>query len=146
MLGSLEPLPDVPAPLSRSLCGAGAGALLARLAGPPGLAAFDADGTIWDGDIGEEVLKALIAEEQLIDPPADPWGAYDSLVKRDPAEGFTFTGRVMRGLSETRLRELSARVFAQIIEAQVFPEVLEPPKGGAFAFHGDGVIGWLHRL
>ena len=30
--------------------------------------------------------------------------------------------------------------------AQVFPEVLEPPKGGgAFAFHGDGVIGWLHR-
>ena len=30
--------------------------------------------------------------------------------------------------------------------AQVFPEVLAPPKGGAFAFHGDGVIGWLHRL
>jgi site-specific recombinase XerD len=30
--------------------------------------------------------------------------------------------------------------------AQVFPEVLEPPKGGAFAFHGDGVCGWLHRL
>jgi integrase/recombinase XerD len=30
--------------------------------------------------------------------------------------------------------------------AQVFPEVLEPPKGGAFAFHGDGIIGWLHRL
>ena len=30
--------------------------------------------------------------------------------------------------------------------AQVFPEVLAPPKGGAFAFHGDGIIGWLHRL
>ena len=30
--------------------------------------------------------------------------------------------------------------------AQVFPDVLAPPKGGAFAFHGDGVIGWLHRL
>ena len=30
--------------------------------------------------------------------------------------------------------------------AQVFPEVLAPPKGGAFTFHGDGVIGWLHRL
>ena len=30
--------------------------------------------------------------------------------------------------------------------AQVFPEVLEAPKGGAFAFRGDGVIGWLHRL
>ena len=32
------------------------------------------------------------------------------------------------------------------VDAQVFPKVLEPPKGGAFAFHGDGVIGWLHRL
>lgn len=30
--------------------------------------------------------------------------------------------------------------------AQVFPDVLAPPKGGAFALHGDGVIGWLHRL
>ena len=30
--------------------------------------------------------------------------------------------------------------------AQVFPDVLAPPKGGAFAFHGDGIIGWLHRL
>src|SRR6202043_2453500 len=24
--------------------------------------------------------------------------------------------------------------------AQVFPDVLAPPKGGAFAFHGDGVV------
>jgi integrase/recombinase XerD len=31
--------------------------------------------------------------------------------------------------------------------AQVFPDVLAPPKGGAFAFHcDDGIIGWLHRL
>ena len=30
--------------------------------------------------------------------------------------------------------------------AQVFPDVLAPPKGGAFAFHGDGVIGWLRHL
>ena len=30
--------------------------------------------------------------------------------------------------------------------AQVFPEVLAPPKGGAFAIHGEGILGWLHRL
>jgi integrase/recombinase XerD len=30
--------------------------------------------------------------------------------------------------------------------AQVFPEVLVPPKGGAFVFHGDGLTGWLRRL
>jgi integrase/recombinase XerD len=30
--------------------------------------------------------------------------------------------------------------------AQVFPEVLAPPKGGAFIFHGNDVTGWLRRL
>ena len=30
--------------------------------------------------------------------------------------------------------------------AQVFPEILAPPKGGAFVFHGDDIAGWLRRL
>jgi integrase/recombinase XerD len=30
--------------------------------------------------------------------------------------------------------------------AQVFPEVLAPPKGGAFVFRGDDITSWLRRL
>jgi len=30
--------------------------------------------------------------------------------------------------------------------AQVFPEVLAPPKGGAYVFHGDDITSWLRRL
>ncbi len=30
--------------------------------------------------------------------------------------------------------------------AQVFPEVLAPPKGGAYIFRGDDITGWLRRL
>jgi site-specific recombinase XerD len=30
--------------------------------------------------------------------------------------------------------------------AQVFPEVLAPPKGGAFVFHDNDLTGWLRRL
>jgi site-specific recombinase XerD len=30
--------------------------------------------------------------------------------------------------------------------AQVFPEVLAPPKGGAFVVHDDDLTGWLRRL
>jgi len=30
--------------------------------------------------------------------------------------------------------------------AQVFPEILAPPKGGAFVFRGDDITGWLRRL
>ncbi len=30
--------------------------------------------------------------------------------------------------------------------AQVFPEILAPPKGGAFIFRGEDITGWLRRL
>jgi integrase/recombinase XerD len=30
--------------------------------------------------------------------------------------------------------------------AQVFPEVLAPPKGGAFVLRGEDITGWLRRL
>jgi len=30
--------------------------------------------------------------------------------------------------------------------AQIFPEILAPPKGGAFVFHGNDLTGWLRRL
>lgn len=30
--------------------------------------------------------------------------------------------------------------------AQVFPDVLAPPKGGAFVFHGNNLTSWLRRL
>jgi integrase/recombinase XerD len=30
--------------------------------------------------------------------------------------------------------------------AQVFPEVLAPPKDGILTCHDDGIVGWLHRL
>ena len=30
--------------------------------------------------------------------------------------------------------------------AQVFPEILAPPKGGAFIFRDDDLVGWLRRL
>jgi integrase/recombinase XerD len=30
--------------------------------------------------------------------------------------------------------------------AQVFPEILAPPKGGTFIFHGNDLTGWLRRL
>jgi phosphoserine phosphatase len=121
MPGSFDPPLDIPEPLARCLLGEGSAAFLKRLRGPPGVAAFDADGTLWEGDIGEEVLRELIARRHLVEPPVDPWGEYEALVKRDPAAGFAFSGRVMHGLSEALLRELSAEIFARTVAAQVFP-------------------------
>ena len=30
--------------------------------------------------------------------------------------------------------------------AQVFPEILAPPKGGAYVFRGEDITSWLRRL
>src|SRR5271154_3058990 len=104
MLGSLKAHQESPEPLARSLTGEGASALLARLEGPPGLAAFGAAGTIWDGDLGAELFKDLIAEGALYGAPPDPWGEYLRRLKLDPASAFTFSGEVLRGLTEVELR------------------------------------------
>ena len=79
-----------PDPLARSLRGEAGHALVSRLEGPPGLAAFDADGTLWDGDLGEAVLLDLIAARRLRDPPRDPWAEYLALFERGPAEAFAY--------------------------------------------------------
>jgi len=111
-----------PEPLVRALRGKAAAALVSRLAGPPGLAAFDADGTLWDGDLGEAVLRDLVARRRLLDSPRDPWGEYLRLFEVGPAEAFAYAGRLMAGLSELEVRETSARIFATEFAPRVFPE------------------------
>ena len=38
------------------------------------IAAFDADGTLWDMDMGEHFFQHQISKKLLPDLPADPWG------------------------------------------------------------------------
>ena len=40
------------------------------------VAAFDADGTLWDADLGEGLFAHQI-DHKLVDLPADPWGHYN---------------------------------------------------------------------
>jgi phosphoserine phosphatase len=113
-----------PEPLVRALRGAPSvqAALVSRLSGPPGLAAFDADGTLWAGDLGEAVLIDLISRRRLLDAPRDPWATYLGLFDQGPAAAFAYAGRLMAGLSETEVRETSARVFAADFTGRIFPE------------------------
>ena len=52
--------------------------------GPHATACFDADGTIWRGDVGEDFLRELIAKERLIaPPPGDLYAQYEAMVPVD---------------------------------------------------------------
>lgn len=83
---------------------------------PPKLACFDADGTLWAGDIGEAFLQRLISEALI----PDVWVEYEHLVAVDPARAYAFAVRVMAGLSEAEVKRWAEAFFLEY-EDKVFP-------------------------
>ena len=74
--------------------------LIARTSGP---IAFDADGTLWPGDVGEALLR---------DYSAPLYAEYEQRVAKDPCEAYAWTALVMAGESEAALESRSRRVFS----------------------------------
>jgi len=90
-----------------------------RAAAPGGIAAFDADGTLWREDIGEAFLKHLVASGWVRLPDGrDPYEAYERAVERDRRTGYAYAAQLQAGLEE-------AMVAA---EAERFARSWVPPR------------------
>ncbi len=68
----------------------------------PGPVAFDADGTLWAGDVGDELVRDLGRFEE-----------YEQRVRVDPIEGYTWAVEILEGHDEHELIERSRRLFAR---------------------------------
>lgn len=68
----------------------------------PGVTVFDADGTLWQGDVGDELVRDLGRFEE-----------YERLVRRDPIAGYTWAAELLEGLDERALLERCERLFAR---------------------------------
>jgi phosphatidylglycerophosphatase C len=87
-------------------------------------AAFDADGTVWTGDFGEELLRDLAARGRLIgQPPGDPHAIYERLFVEDPPRAFAYCVEVMRGLKVSDVERWSDDLYDSHFAARVFPSV-----------------------
>jgi phosphatidylglycerophosphatase C len=88
-----------------------------------GAAAFDADGTLWRGDVGEDLLRLLIAEDRLprFGGRRDVYEEYERRVARDPAAGFRYAVEVMAGLDERELSAVARDFFQRLYSGRVFP-------------------------
>ena len=69
------------------------------------LACLDADGTLWNEDLGEAFFRWLAAGALLpglcaTPDPFETWNEYETRVKRNRSEGFTWAVKCMAGLSE----------------------------------------------
>lgn len=90
-----------------------------RAAGSGGVAAFDADGTLWREDVGEAFLRHLVTLGWVRLPDGrDPYEAYERAVERDKRTGYAYAAQLQAGL-------LAAEVAA---EADRFARSWVPPR------------------
>lgn len=111
---------------------------VAALGGP---VAFDADGTLWRGDVGEELLRWLAHEGRL--PAArgrhGVYAEYERRVARDPADAYAWSVEVMRGIEEAPLLE----ACEGLIRARFAGRLLRPVRLVLEALAASGCEVWI---
>jgi phosphoserine phosphatase len=77
---------------------------------------FDADGTLWRGDVGEDFLRFAI-HRRLFDASYE---RYEELLAESPARAYAYCVEVMRGQPEASLREHCAAFFTERFHGRIF--------------------------
>jgi phosphoserine phosphatase len=94
----------------------------------PRVAVFDCDGTLWAPDSGSSFMRWTI-EQGLLSSEAVAWlnERYEGYQSGHVSE-LAICGemvQVYRGIPEETLRKAAAEFFREIIEPQIFPEMLQ---------------------
>ena len=63
---------------------------------PKPVAAFDADGTLWDTDLGENFFHHQI-DHKLVPLPNNPWNHYQELKQKSPQEAYLWLAQICQG-------------------------------------------------
>ncbi len=68
------------------------------------IAAFDADGTLWPGDMGETFFRYQI-QNNLVELPHKPWDYYINLHSEKPKDAYLWLAQINKGRNITKVRE-----------------------------------------
>ena len=82
-----------------------------KFAGAPMIAAFDADGTLWDCDIGEGFFNYEIKNLPLKGLPPDPWAHYDEWKLRDPIAAYLWLAQINKGHSYSEIQKWASQAI-----------------------------------
>lgn len=98
----------------------------AKAKGDPLFAAFDADGTLWDTDLGENFFQYQI-DGKHVDLPQDPWNHYLELkkVNNDPRQAYTWLAQINKAQPLAQVKKWAKEAFDQIQPNPVFSEQLK---------------------
>jgi HAD superfamily phosphoserine phosphatase-like hydrolase len=97
------------------------------------VAAFDADGTLWDTDLGEAFFDYLI-ENEKVPLPEEPWTHYKNLKMRDPKIAYLWLAQICKGL---KLETIQG--WADQSVAEMRPPIFEAQKNLIDTFKDAGV-------
>lgn len=89
-------------------------------------AAFDADGTLWDTDLGENFFRFQIDEKKIALPP-DPWNHYVELKKinDDPRPAYLWLAQINKNQPLEQVKKWAKEAFDQIQPNPIFSEQLK---------------------
>lgn len=88
------------------------------------IAAFDADGTLWDIDLGETFFHYQI-DNKLVPLPANAWNHYESMKAENPQKAYLWLAQICQGQT---LEQVHQWAKEGITAASPIPVFLEQKK------------------
>lgn len=87
------------------------------------IAAFDADGTLWDADLGENFFQYQIAQNHM-PLPEDPFQYYlnKKNINNDPRSAYVWLAQINQNKTLDQVREWATEAFKQIQPNPIFSE------------------------
>lgn len=90
------------------------------------VAAFDADGTLWDTDLGENFFHYTI-DQRLVSLPQSAWNHYLEMkkVNNDPRSAYLWLAQIYKGQPLVQVQKWAEEALQSIQPLAVFPEQKE---------------------
>lgn len=86
----------------------------------PQYAAFDADGTLWNFDVGETFFQFQIDHCDLKDLPADAWDRYEHMKKTNPPWDCVWLAQINKGVPRKQVLKWSEECFSKLDRFEYF--------------------------
>lgn len=87
------------------------------------VAAFDADGTLWHTDLGENFFRYQIAHSGLQGLPADPWGHYSRWkASGDPRPAYLWLAQINKGRKFSEVQTWAQQAVETLAPLPVFED------------------------
>jgi phosphoserine phosphatase len=87
----------------------------------PHYAAFDADGTLWDNDVGNSFFDYEI-DNKLIPLPEEPWEHVYTLKEQDPRLAFLWLAQIHKNIAIKTVQEWALTSFKNT-QFEIFPPI-----------------------